>query len=64
MSWEVIPIEGAVHVVPVGDTKEHILEPRCSCNTRSEITTNGGLIIIHDAFDGRLGVEWAAEILK
>lgn len=63
MSWEVIPTGNGVHVVPLEDEGEHLLESECPCHPRQEKTNNGGLLIIHDAYDGRLGQEWAAEIL-
>ena len=64
MSWQVIPTDNAVHVVPVRDIERHVLKQNCKCLPRTESAPSGGLIIIHDAFDGRLGIEWANEILN
>lgn len=51
------------HVIPNNDSKEHTLSHRCSCSP--EVKVEGeNMIVVHSAFDGRLGVEWANEILK
>lgn len=67
------------HVYPVDDTKPHLLEcrrlnskyPYCPCKCKPEhiemgnaITGVTGLIIAHNAFDGRIAVEWADDILN
>lgn len=36
----------------------------CKCEPDIRYEENGLILIVHDAFDGRLGVEWANEILK
>lgn len=36
----------------------------CKCNPRIERQKNGAVIVVHNSFDGREGVEWANEILK
>lgn len=69
-----ISTENIVHVVPVNDTEDHLQQcdempfgpPRCNCkcNPRHELVPPAGMIVVHDAFDGRLGVEWAKELLK
>jgi hypothetical protein len=66
--------EDIQHVYPAGDDGEHLLHCLyietdrpvclCPCKPRHQETEQGGLIVIHDAYDGRLGVEWANEILK
>lgn len=66
--------ENIVHVYPINDTEEHLLKCedhllgppvcRCKCNPRHELVPPAGLVVVHDAFDGRTGVEWAKEILK
>lgn len=53
-----------IHVVPKDDEGEHLLEASCPCHPRHEKQDNGSVVIVHDAYDGRLGVEWANEILK
>lgn len=53
----------AWHVLPVNDNEEHEESTSCRCNP-SMIYSNGSIIIVHDAFDGRLGIEWVNELLK
>lgn len=57
----------AIHVYPVDEEKEHELQhkfyPFCKCLPRSEVK-NGKLIITHNSFDGREGLEMAKEILN
>ena len=51
------------HVHPVEDKKEHDTESfTCHCNPEIK-TQDGNMIIIHNSYDGREGVEWANEIL-
>lgn len=54
-----------IHIYPNNDIKEHILEG-VNCPCEPKITTDGydDVIIIHNSFDGREGVEWANEILN
>jgi hypothetical protein len=68
------------HVYPVNDEKKHLLEcervdtddlPYCACRCRPTHQEVGnaiqgitGLIVIHNSFDGREGVEWANEIIN
>ena len=61
------------HVLPENDARPHIDHcffsmhqmPFCQCDCKPEnLVVKGGIIIVHNAFDGRLGVEWANEILK
>lgn len=67
---------GIYHVHPEGDLESHIL--KCDINVTNEIPIpiclctcsptfkeeNGSLIVIHNSFDGREGVEQAREILN
>jgi len=66
----------AYHVYPVNDLEEHDTEEtplfpdketglycRCKCKP-SESWENGCLLIVHNSFDGREGVELANEILN
>lgn len=61
------------HIYPNNDLKEHILHceyppigiPFCPCVCKpiwKEV--DDSLLIIHNSFDGREGVEWAQEILN
>lgn len=51
------------HVMPIGDEREHRESYVCHC--LPEIKYEGGnMIIVHNSFDGREGIEWVGEILK
>jgi hypothetical protein len=67
------------HVYPINDIEPHVLEcehldseyPSCPCKCRPEHVETGnviegvtGLIIVHNSFDGREGVEWVNDILN
>ena len=56
-----------IHIYPVDEEKEHelqhILYPFCICFPREEVL-NGNLIIYHNSFDGREGLEMAKEVLN
>jgi len=61
------------HVHPLNDLEEHYLEcvyppvghPYCPCVCKPEFKeVEDALLIVHNSFDGREGVEWAKEILK
>lgn len=53
-----------IHVYPSNDLEEHLLTGSdCKCQPRIE-GHEGELIIIHNSFDGREGVEIVNEILK
>lgn len=54
-----------IHVTPINDAEDHDLSNNgntCKCNP--QVLTEGELIVIHNSFDGREGVEWANEIIK
>lgn len=55
--WEVF------HVLPINDTKEHRESYVCHCLPEVK-HESGNMIIVHNSFDGREGVEWANEILN
>lgn len=48
-----------IHVIPLNDTHDHQQSERCHCEPRIE---DG--VVIHNAFDGREGVEWMNSILE
>ncbi len=53
MMWKVIKLGKRVAVVPNGDEQPHSdFELTCNCNPRVE-----GMILIHNAFDGREELE-------
>lgn len=41
-----------------------IVKCNCKCHPRIKYEDNGGVIIVHNSFDGREGLEWANEILN
>jgi hypothetical protein len=50
------------HILPIDDLKPHEEASTCPCHP--EVKVEGGdLLVIHNAFDGREGVEWTQEIL-
>lgn len=52
-----------IHIVPINDVKKHTESRKCECDPDVE-EYNGVIIIIHNSFDGREGVEMAKDILK
>ena len=56
-----------IHVTPLNDTEKHDLSDTgntCKCNPEVIIESDSEIIVVHNAFDGREGVEWANEILN
>lgn len=54
-----------VHVYPIDDMKEHKLDGMdCECDPNVIIEQNSDIIIVHNSFDGREGIEWTDEILN
>jgi hypothetical protein len=54
-----------IHIAPLNDTHEHILEgASCPCEPRIIADPDSEMIVVHNSFDGREGVEWANEILN
>lgn len=63
----------AYHVYPVNDEHGHYLErvypsigmPYCPCECSPKWKEeSGSIVIVHNSFDGREGLEWANEILN
>lgn len=52
------------HVLPENDSEPHLQESTCVCQPRVIVVENGNMIIVHNAFDGREGLELANEILN
>lgn len=62
------------HVLPINDTKEHSEvmiytkqnehKSFCKCGATVQLQDNGNLVVIHNSFDGREGLELANEILN
>ena len=52
------------HVYPNNDLKEHNTSSfDCDCNPEIK-PQEGNMIIVHNSYDGREGLEWVNEILK
>lgn len=52
------------HILPVADIEPHDESSTCKCEPAVQVMEFGDLIIIHNSFDGREGVEIANQILK
>lgn len=53
------------HVTPTDDLKPHAnAGTTCECEPRVEFSESGDMIVIHNSYDGREGVEWANELLN
>lgn len=48
------------HVLPVDDIKPHEESTTCKCEPKV-IHVNGNMVIVHNSFDGREGLEWFNE---
>jgi hypothetical protein len=51
------------HVLPNNDLQEHKESSICGRNPTIETYPNGNVVIIHNSYDGREGLEMANEIL-
>ena len=62
--WELFVVLGmAIHITPIGDLEPHEENTTCKCEPKV-IYENGEMIVIHNSFDGREGVEITNEILN
>ncbi len=52
-----------IHILPLGDIEEHEEITTCKCEP-SVIEESGELIIVHNSFDGRDGLEIRSGKLK
>lgn len=53
------------HVYPINDTNEHDTESStCICRPVVELLINGDILMTHNSFDGREGLELAQEVLN
>lgn len=52
-----------LHVTPINDLEKHEESTTCKCNPIVE-HINGNMVVIHNSFDGREGVEWVNEIIN
>ncbi len=55
--WEIY------HVRPINDIKKHSLSHACHCIPKLYIEGEN-MVVVHNSFDGREGVEWTNEILN
>lgn len=55
--WEII------HVTPLDDIQPHRDSYICACLPEVKYE-NGNMIIVHNSYDGREGIEWTNEILN
>jgi hypothetical protein len=54
-----------IHVYPLDDIEEHyIIGTTCKCQPNVIIENDSEIIVVHNSFDGREGIEWANEILN
>ena len=56
-----------IHVYPLDDIKEHDTSDTgntCECEPTVITEPDSEIVVVHNSFDGREGVEWANEILK
>jgi hypothetical protein len=51
------------HVTPIDDLEPHEESTTCKCEPRVE-HINGNMVVVHNSFDGREGVEIVKEILE
>lgn len=61
--WGIWKFDDVIHIVPEDDSELHNFSPHCKCEPRTE-EEDDIVIYIHDAFDGRIAVERANEILN
>jgi len=63
----------AYHIYPIDDLEEHYLEcvyppighPYCPCKCGPKFKEEyGSILMVHNSFDGREGIEWVKEILN
>ena len=51
------------HITPVNDLESHEESTTCKCDPRV-IYENGDMIVVHNSFDGREGIEWLNEVFR
>jgi hypothetical protein len=52
---DLTPEENVVHVVPINDLREHSIDARfpCECLPEEQFVEGGGVVIVHNSWDGR-----------
>lgn len=61
-NWGVFYFLDDIHILPNNDEHTHAVDVDCACGPSQEYH-HGVLIVTHNSFDGREGVEWANELL-
>lgn len=51
------------NILPINDLKDHQEDSTCECEPMVETLENGDIMIVHNSYDGREGLEMANEIL-
>jgi hypothetical protein len=55
-----------IHVHPINDIDDHDISDMgntCKCNPKVIIEPNADIIVVHNSFDGREGLEYVQQIL-
>lgn len=52
------------HILPQNDTEPHDESSTCKCEPGCQVMEFGDIIIVHNSFDGRIGLEITNQILK
>lgn len=52
--WGVFKLDNdEVHVAPLDDIREHILSENCECDPEVKEQEDGGIVVVHSAWDFR-----------
>ena len=52
-----------INITPINDIEPHEESSTCHCEPNI-IVENGEIIVVHNSFDGREGVEWVNQLLN
>ena len=52
-----------IHILPVDDLEPHTEETTCKCEPKIKIV-EGGMLVVHNSYDGREIIEEVTKILK
>lgn len=61
--WGIFEIGTMIHIMPMDEQDQHEFASTCKCEPKI-VVYEGSIHITHDAFDGRVAVEKANEILN
>lgn len=45
------------HILPINDSEPHEEATTCKCKPKVEILEDGGMMVVHNSFDGRERIE-------